>query len=90
MNFLHKYKANIKKIFKIFIDFNYIVNLNIYGTVTHKIYILPMSVSLRAKMENVKNIRDIDIESKSKLTRSVGLADIFFMSFGGQAPPEIG
>ena len=69
-----------------FIVINYIVKSNIYGTVTHKIYIRPMSVSLRAKMENVKNIKDIDIESKSKLKRSVGFADIFFMSFGGQAP----
>lgn len=29
---------------------------------------------------------NMELESKSKLTRSVGFADIFFMSFGGQAP----
>jgi len=34
-------------------------------------------------MENVKSIH---IESKSQLKRTIGFADIFFMSFGGQAP----
>ncbi len=34
-------------------------------------------------MENIKNT---SIESKSQLKRDVGFADIFFMSFGGQAP----
>ena len=34
-------------------------------------------------MENVKSIY---IESKSELKRTIGFADIFFMSFGGQAP----
>ncbi len=34
-------------------------------------------------MENIKNV---STESKSQLKRHVGFADIFFMSFGGQAP----
>ncbi len=37
----------------------------------------------KRKMENIKNV---STESKSQLKRHVGFADIFFMSFGGQAP----
>ncbi|KQB34548.1 MULTISPECIES: APC family permease [Acidiplasma] len=42
-----------------------------------------MTTCSREKMENIKNV---STESKSQLKRHVGFADIFFMSFGGQAP----
>ena len=37
-------------------------------------------------MENVKNIKDVNRESMSKLLRSVVFGDIFFMSLRVQAP----